>query len=110
MPTPDSTLILVTPENSRAITADQVASMGALGHCRSSNRTRLRPGPNTDKKPATRSFSITKILPDIAHDGRLETNLMFARRNGFRCSPDPCYSNQRVSSEKHLCQRIGTGR
>jgi hypothetical protein len=78
MRTPDQTLVFVTPESQRTIIEDQVACMGCLTHCRFSNWAQVEPDWSTGKKADPRSFCIQKTLQDIAHDGSLEDNLMFA--------------------------------
>ena len=110
MRTPDSTLIFVTPEKSREILADQVACMGCLSHCRFSNWTQNPPAYSTGKKADPRSFCIQKTLQDIAHDGSLEDNLMFAGHNAYRFGSDPFYSNGFVPTVRQLVDRILTGR
>jgi hypothetical protein len=89
MRTPDSTLIFVTPENGREIVEDQVACMGCLTHCRFSNWAQTEPDFSTGRKADPRSFCIQKTLQDIAHDGALERNLMFAGHNAYRFGQDP---------------------
>jgi NAD(P)H-dependent flavin oxidoreductase YrpB (nitropropane dioxygenase family) len=110
MRTPDSTLIFVTPENGREIVADQVACMGCLTHCRFSNWSQHEPDYSTGKKADPRSFCIQKTLQDIAHDGALERNLMFAGHNAYRFGQDPFYSNGFIPEVKQLVERILTGR
>jgi len=110
MRTPDSTLLFVTPEKSREIVADQVACMGCLSHCRFSNWTQHEPDYSTGKKADPRSFCIQKTLQDIAHDGSLQDNLMFAGHNAYRFGSDPFYSNGFVPTVRQLVERILTGR
>jgi nitronate monooxygenase len=108
--TPDSTLVFVTPENAREIVKDQVDCMGCLSQCRFSNWTQHGPEFSTGKKADPRSFCIQKTLQDIAHDGSLEHNLMFAGHNAYRFGSDPFYSNGFVPTVKQLVERIMTGR
>ncbi len=70
MRTPDSTLIFVTPEQAREITADQIACMGCLSQCRFSNWSQHEAEHSTGKRADPRSFCIQKTLQDIAHDER----------------------------------------
>jgi nitronate monooxygenase len=107
---PDSTLVFVTPENSREILKDQTDCMGCLSHCRFSNWTQHAPDYTNGKKADPRSFCIQKTLQDIAHDGSIEHNLMFAGHNAYRFGQDPFYSNGFVPSVKQLVERIMTGR
>jgi NAD(P)H-dependent flavin oxidoreductase YrpB (nitropropane dioxygenase family) len=108
--TPDNTLIFVTPAEAREIIDDQVACMGCLSHCRFSNWTQNGPDYTNGKKADPRSFCIQKTLQDIAHDGSLDRNLMFAGHNAYRFTSDPFYSNGFVPSVKQLVERILTGR
>ena len=108
--TPDNTLVFVTPENAKEIVKDQVDCMGCLSHCRFSNWTQHGPDYSNGKKADPRSFCIQKTLQDIAHDGSIEHNLMFAGHNAYRFGTDPFYSNGFVPSVKQLVERIMTGR
>ncbi|MGK7867114.1 NAD(P)H-dependent flavin oxidoreductase [Falsiroseomonas sp. E2-1-a20] len=110
MRTPDNTLIFVTPEKLAEIVKDQVDCMGCLSHCRFSNWAQVEPDYSTGKKADPRSFCIQKTLQDIAHDGALERNLMFAGHNAYRFGSDPFYSNGFVPTAKQLVERILTGR
>jgi NAD(P)H-dependent flavin oxidoreductase YrpB (nitropropane dioxygenase family) len=110
MRTPDQTLIFVTPESQKQILEDQVACMGCLTHCRFSNWAQVEPDYSTGKKADPRSFCIQKTLQDIAHDGSLEDNLMFAGHNAYRFASDSFYSNGFVPTVKQLVERIQTGR
>ena len=110
MRTPDNTLIFVTPGEAREILKDQIECMGCLSHCRFSNWTQNEPDFSTGKKADPRSFCIQKTLQDVAHDGSLDRNLMFAGHNAFRFASDPFYSNGFVPTAKQLVERIMTGR
>jgi NAD(P)H-dependent flavin oxidoreductase YrpB (nitropropane dioxygenase family) len=110
MRTPDNTLIFVTPEQSREIVKDQIDCMGCLSACRFSNWSQHSEDHSTGKKADPRSFCIQKTLQDIAHDGALERNLMFAGHNAYRFGSDPFYSNGFVPTAKQLVERILTGR
>ncbi len=94
----------------REILADQVACMGCLSQCRFSNWAQHGANFDNGKKADPRSFCIQKTLQDIAHDGSLEDNLMFAGHNAYRFGQDPFYSNGYVPSVKQLVERILTGR
>jgi len=108
--TPDNTLVFVTPENAREILKDQTDCMGCLSHCRFSNWTQHGPDYTNGKKADPRSFCIQKTLQDIAHDGPIDHNLMFAGHNAYRFGQDPFYSNGFIPSVKQLVERIVTGR
>ena len=110
MRTPDNTLIFVEPEKSREIVKDQVDCMGCLSQCRFSNWSQHEPEFSTGKKADPRSFCIQKTLQDVAHDGALERNLMFAGHNAYRFGQDPFYSNGFIPTVKQLVGRILTGR
>ena len=108
--TPDSTLVFVTPESARQILKDQTDCMGCLSHCRFSNWTQHGPDYTNGKKADPRSFCIQKTLRDIAHDGDIENNLMFAGHNAYRFGSDPFYSNGFIPTVKQLVERIMSGR
>jgi NAD(P)H-dependent flavin oxidoreductase YrpB (nitropropane dioxygenase family) len=110
MRTPDNTLIFVTPEKAREIVKDQVDCMGCLSACRFSNWSQHGEDHSTGKRADPRSFCIQKTLQDIAHDGSLDQNLMFAGHNAYRFALDPFYSNGFVPTAKQLVERILTGR
>lgn len=110
MRTPDNTLIFVEPDKSREIVQDQVDCMGCLSHCRFSNWAQAEPEYSTGRKADPRSFCIQKTLQDVAHDGALERNLMFAGHNAYRFGQDPFYSNGFIPTVKQLVERVLTGR
>jgi nitronate monooxygenase len=110
MRTPDNTLIFVTRDKQAEIIKDQVDCMGCLSACRFSNWSQHEPDYDTGKKADPRSFCIQKTLQDIAHDGALEHNLMFAGHNAYRFGSDPFYSNGFIPTAKQLVERILTGR
>ncbi len=106
--TPDSTLILVTPQKSVEIRVDQQSCMGCLSACRFSNWSENDSG--TTGKPADpRSFCIQKTLQSIAHDGDVDGNLMFAGHNAYRFASDPFYKNGFIPTVGQLVDRILTG-
>jgi len=110
MRTPDNTLIFVTPQKQAEIVKDQIDCMGCLSSCRFSNWDQHGPDYDNGKKADPRSFCIQKTLQDVAHDGALEHNLMFAGHNAFRFGSDPFYSNGFIPTAKQLVERILTGR
>ncbi len=106
--TPDSTLIYVTPAKSAEIRRDQQNCMGCLSACRFSNWSEGEQG--TTGKPADpRSYCIQKTLQDIAHNGSVDTNLMFAGHNAYLFARDPFYRGGFVPTVKQLVDRILTG-
>jgi len=110
MRTPDNTLIFVTAEKMREIVKDQVDCMGCLSACRFSNWSQHEPDFDTGKKADPRSFCIQKTLQDVAHDGSLDQNLVFAGHNAYRFAQDPFYSNGFIPTAPQLVERILTGR
>jgi hypothetical protein len=48
-------------------------------------------------------------LDDVAHDGSVNKNLLFAGHNAFRFGTDPFYSNGFVPTVKQLVERIASG-
>lgn len=120
MRTPDSTLIFVTPEESRQIIADQVACMGCLSECRFSNWSQQAPTYSNGAKADPRSYCIQKSLQNISHvddsagvdvaDAVVDNNLMFGGTNAWRFTTDPFYADGFVPTVKELVDRIMTGR
>ncbi len=108
MRTPDQTLIFVVPEKQAQIRQHQIECMGCLSQCRFSNWADNEKG-STGRKADPRSFCIQKTLQDIAHDGDLDHNLMFAGHNCFNFAKDPFYSNGFIPTVKELVDRILTG-
>lgn len=108
MKTPDATLIFVTPEDAETIRADQIACMGCLSACAFSNWAQNEEN-TTGRKADPRSFCIQKTLQNIAHDGSIDSELMFAGHNAYRFSQDPWYKNGFVPTVKQLVERITTG-
>jgi nitronate monooxygenase len=108
MRTPDSTLIYVTAEKSAEIRRDQQACMGCLSACRFSNWAEGESG-TTGKLADPRSYCIQKTLQSIAHNGSIDTNLMFAGHNAYKFASDPFYSNGFIPTVRQLVDRIQTG-
>ena len=108
MKTPDDTLIYVAPEKHREIRRDQNDCMGCLSFCKFSNWSD-RDDYTTGKPPDPRSFCIQKTLQDIAHEGDVDNQLMFAGHNVYRFKQDPFYSNGFVPTVRQLVDRIVTG-
>jgi hypothetical protein len=108
MRTPDSTLIYVEPEKRREIKRDQADCMGCLSFCKFSNWSD-KDDNTTGKLPDPRSFCIQKTLQDIAHEGDVDNELMFAGHNVYRFKQDPFYSNGFIPTVRQLVDRIVTG-
>ncbi len=108
MKTPDSTLIYVTPPKAEEIRKDQIDCMGCLSACGFSNWSQNEEG-TTGRKADPRSFCIQKTLQNIAHDGSVESELMFAGHNAYRFGQDPWYRGGFVPTVKQLVERIATG-
>ena len=108
MRTPDQTLIFVTPEKRDQLRQDQIDCMGCLSQCRFSNWADNEKF-STGRKADPRSFCIQKTLIDIAHEGDIDHNLMFAGHNCFNFAKDPFYSNGFIPTVKELVARIMSG-
>ena len=108
MKTPDATLIFVTPPKAEEIRVDQIDCMGCLSACAFSNWSQSDEG-STGRKADPRSFCIQKTLQNIAHDGNIDAELMFAGHNAYRFGQDPWYQNGFVPTVKQLVERITTG-
>jgi hypothetical protein len=108
MKTPDSTLIFVTPAKAEEIRKDQTDCMGCLSACGFSNWSQSEEG-NTGRKADPRSFCIQKTLQNIAHDGNVDNELMFAGHNAYRFGLDPWYKNGFIPTVKQLVERIASG-
>jgi NAD(P)H-dependent flavin oxidoreductase YrpB (nitropropane dioxygenase family) len=106
--TPDATIIFVSPQMSNQIRIDQQSCMGCLSACRFSNWAENEAG-TTGRMADPRSYCIQKTLQDIAHNGDVDTNLMFAGHNAYRFASDPFYSNGFIPSVEQLVTRIQTG-
>ncbi len=108
MRTPDTTLVFVTPAQSRSIRIDQQACMGCLSACRFSNWSEHGDG-TTGKMADPRSYCIQKTLQAIAHGGDIDNNLMFAGHNAYRFASDPFFAGGFVPTVGQLVDRILTG-
>jgi len=108
LPTPDSTLVFVTPEKAQEIRKDQLNCMGCLSQCRFSNWAANEAG-TTGRKADPRSFCIQKTLQEIAHGAEPDTHLMFAGHSAYRFAQDPFYANGFIPSVQELVERIQTG-
>ena len=106
--TPDDTVVFVTPESRVQIRQDQADCMGCLSHCAFS-AWKDHDSFSTGRPVDPRSFCIQKTLQDIAHDGPVEENLMFAGHSAYRFRQDPFYSNNFTPTVKQLVDRILTG-
>lgn len=106
--TPDTTLIFVTPEDSRTILKDQVDCMGCLSACAFSNWSQNEEG-TTGRRADPRSFCIQKTLQNISHSEDVENQLMFAGHNAYRFANDPWYQGGFVPTVKQLVERIASG-
>lgn len=108
MKTPDSTLIFVTKEQSHEILNDQINCMGCLSFCKFSNWSD-HGTYNTGKKADPRSFCIQKTLQDVAHNGSIENNLVFAGHNAYKFAQDPFYKDGFIPTVDQLVKRILIG-
>jgi len=108
LPTPDATLIFVTPEKAREIRQDQLDCMGCLSQCKFSNWAANERG-TTGHKADPRSFCIQKTLQQIGHGDNPDQNLMFAGHAAYRFAEDPFYAGGFIPTVKQLVERICTG-
>ncbi|UTW55105.1 nitronate monooxygenase family protein [Kordiimonas sp. SCSIO 12610] len=108
MKTPDDTLIFVGAEKNAEIRKDQADCVGCLSQCRFSSWADNEKN-STGRLADPRSFCIQKTLDDVAHDGSVNENLLFAGHNAFRFGSDPFYSNGFVPTVKQLVERIASG-
>jgi len=108
LPTPDSTLVFVTPEDAKQIRQDQLDCMGCLSQCMFSNWASNEAG-TTGRKADPRSFCIQKTLQEIAHGANPDQHLMFAGHAAYRFGTDPFYANGFIPTVKQLVDRISTG-
>ncbi|MFC3050329.1 NAD(P)H-dependent flavin oxidoreductase [Kordiimonas pumila] len=108
MKTPDDTLMFVDSEKSAEIRKDQKDCVGCLSQCRFSSWADNEKN-STGRAVDPRSFCIQKTLDDVAHDGSINNNLLFAGHNAFRFASDPFYSNGFVPTVKQLVDRIASG-
>ncbi len=106
--TPDSTLIFVTPDQRDQIRSDQQGCMGCLSACLFSGWSEAESG-GTGRLADPRSFCIQKTLQAIAHDGCVDSNLLFAGHNAYRFATDPFYTNGFIPTVRQLVDRIRTG-
>lgn len=108
MRTPESTLIFVTPENSRQILKEQIECMGCLSSCMFSNWSQNEQG-TTGRKADPRSFCIQKTLQEISHGGTVDEQLMFAGHAAYRFANDPFYADGFIPTVEQLVEQIKTG-
>ncbi|GHF16379.1 2-nitropropane dioxygenase [Kordiimonas sediminis] len=108
MKTPDNSLIFVTNDKASEIRQDQTDCVGCLSQCRFSSWADNEKN-STGRLADPRSFCIQKTLEDVAHDGSVEKNLVFAGHNAFRFAEDPFYSNGFIPTVKQLVHRIVEG-
>jgi NAD(P)H-dependent flavin oxidoreductase YrpB (nitropropane dioxygenase family) len=106
--TPDDTVVFVDAPERDTIRKDQADCMGCLSHCGFSS-WKDHDDYSTGRLADPRSFCIQKTLQDIAHDGDIDNNLMFAGHAAYRFKQDPFYSNNFTPTVKQLVDRILTG-
>lgn len=106
--TPDNTVIFVTDAERDSIRKDQTDCMGCLSHCGFSS-WKDHDDYTTGYLADPRSFCIQNTLQDIAHNGDVENNLMFAGHSAYNFKTDPFYSNNFTPSVKQLIERILAG-
>ena len=109
--TPDNTAIFVSIKEAEVIRQDQVDCMGCLSYCAFSNwTTNEEMNFSTGRLPDPRSFCIQKTLQNIAYQGDVVNELMFAGHNAFRFATDPYYDNGFIPTTQQLVDRILLGK
>jgi len=106
--TPDGTLVFVGADKCAEIRKDQKDCVGCLSQCRFSSWADNEKN-STGRLADPRSFCIQKTLDDVAHEGSVNDNLVFAGHNAFRFGSDPFYSNGFIPTVKQLVDRIVSG-
>jgi len=106
--TPDETVVFVTPESAKTILKDQVDCMGCLSACNFSNWSQNHEG-TTGRRADPRSFCIQKTLQNIAHQGDVEHELMFAGHNVHRFKTDPLYRDGFIPTVQELIEHLLKG-
>ena len=107
-PTPDSTLVFLTPQEYAQIKTDRAHCVGCLSQCQFSGWSRAN--GCTGKLPDCRTYCIHKTLMDIGHGGDVENNLAFAGHNVYRFANDPMYANAHIPSVHELFAALLAGK
>jgi NAD(P)H-dependent flavin oxidoreductase YrpB (nitropropane dioxygenase family) len=107
-PTPDSTLVFLTPAEFEEIKLDRSHCVGCLSQCQFSAWSRAN--GCTGKIPDCRTYCIHKTLMGIGHNGDVENNLAFAGHNVYRFSDDAMYKNGHIPSVHELFTAILSGK
>ena len=104
--TPDNTLVFRSKEDWEEIKKDRAECVGCLSQCQFS--TWSQANGTTGKTPDPRSYCIHKTLYDVAHNGNIKDNLLFAGHQVYRFATDPLYRNG-IPSVKDLIDKIKSG-
>ena len=107
-PTPDSTLVFLTPAEFEEIKVDRSHCVGCLSQCQFSAWSRAN--GCTGKIPDCRTYCIHKTLMGIGHNGDVENNLAFAGHNVYRFGDDAMYKNGHIPSVHELFTAILSGK
>ena len=107
-PTPDSTLVFLTPAEFEEIKLDRSHCVGCLSQCQFSAWSRAN--GCTGKIPDCRTYCIHKTLMGIGHNGDVENNLAFAGHNVYRFGDDVMYKNGHIPSVHELFTAILNGK
>lgn len=107
-PTPDSTLVFLTPAEFEEIKLDRSHCVGCLSQCQFSAWSRAN--GCTGKIPDCRTYCIHKTLMGIGHNGDVENNLAFAGHNVYRFGDDEMYKNGHIPSVHELFTAILNGK
>lgn len=107
-PTPDETLVFLTPDEYMQIQKDRAHCVGCLSQCRFSGWASLN--KCTGKIPDCRTYCIHKTLVEIGHNGNVQDNLAFAGHNVYRFSQDQMYAGGHIPSVHELFNAILNGK
>lgn len=108
--TPDDTLIFLSREDFLSLRQDQTDCVGCLSRCKFSAWSQ---DDSYNIMPDFRSFCIQKTLQDIAHNGSIDNNLMFAGHYATRFANDPFYIHNGeffIPTVSELFNRILSGK
>jgi NAD(P)H-dependent flavin oxidoreductase YrpB (nitropropane dioxygenase family) len=114
MPTPDGTVIFVSPEKEREIRRDMAECTGCLANCGLSAWSQ-NPEKNfaTGKLADPRVYCIRKGLVGAIQGVDLDSKLIFAGHNAFKAADDLFYRDAKgkvfIPSVKQLVERLLSG-
>lgn len=107
--TPDNTVIFVTNDEARQISADQAGCMGCLSHCNFSGWKDTSPFL-MEKISDPRSFCIQKTLQNsVKSDLNAEDELLFSGHNAYKFSEDRLFINGKSPAISELVDSFVAG-